>query len=115
MEDHTSIQVEHGRVCIVSELWEHLSRSWALQILGELNGSETIRFNELKRRLTGITAATLSERLKEFENDGLITRKIYPEIPPRVEYSLTDDGKELSIIIGQLDKWIRSRQNRKLS
>lgn len=99
---------------MVSELWEHLSRSWALQILGELNGGGTVRFNELKRRLTGITATTLSERLKEFENDGLITRRIYPEIPPRVEYSLTEDGKDLSKVIEQLDRWIRSRQSKKL-
>ena len=114
MSDHTIAEVEN-RACVVSELWEHLSRSWALQILGELIAGETVRFNELKRKLTGITATTLSERLKEFENDGLITRRIYPEIPPRVEYSLTEDGKELSKIIGQLDKWIRSRQSKKLS
>ena len=115
MPDHTNAQIEQSRVCVVSELWGHLSRSWALQILGELNGGETVRFNELKRKLTGITAATLSERLKEFENDGLITRRIYPEIPPRVEYSLTEDGKDLSKIVEHLDKWIRTRQSRKIS
>ena len=78
MSDRTITEVERGRICVVSELWEHLSRSWALQILGELNGVETVRFNELTRKLTGITATTLSKRLNEFENGGLIVRKIYP-------------------------------------
>ncbi len=100
-----------GQACLVSPLWDLLSRSWALLIIKELNSVEVVRFNELKKRISGLTAATLSERLKDLEAEGIITRKIYPEIPPRVEYSLTQDGKELSAIICQLDRWARNRTN----
>ena len=100
-----------GQACLVSPLWDLLSRSWALLIIKELNSVEVVRFNELKKRMSGLTAATLSERLKDLEAEGIVTRKIYPEIPPRVEYSLTQDGKELSTIICQLDRWARSRAN----
>lgn len=100
-----------GQACIVSPLWDLLSRSWALLIIKELSSVEVIRFNELKKRMPGLTAATLSERLKDLDAEGIITRKIYPEIPPRVEYSLTQDGKELSAIICQLDRWARNRTN----
>ena len=114
MIEHAITQTEHGRVRVVSELMEHLCGSWALQVFWELSGAKTARFNVLKKNLTGITSATLSEGLKEFENDGLVIRKIYPEIPPRVEYSLAGDGKELSTIMGELDGWIRARQRKKL-
>ena len=100
-----------GQACLVSPLWDLLSRSWALLIIKELNSVEVVRFNELKKRMSGLTAATLSERLKDLEAEGIVTRKIYPEIPPRVEYSLTQDGKELSAIICQLDRWARNRAN----
>lgn len=116
MTNHTNIQgqveVREEGSCIVVPLWEHLSRSWALLALKELSSVESIRFNELKRKLSGITAATLSERLKEFEALGLVTRKIYPEIPPRVEYSLTEDGRELSQIVKQMHQWILDREAR---
>lgn len=66
---------------------------------------EVVRFNELKRYLKNISDKTLSNNLKELERDCLITRKEYPQIPPKVEYSLSDRGKSLMKVLDQLCIW----------
>lgn len=66
---------------------------------------EPVRFNEMKRYLRPITDKTLSSNLKELEADGLITRKEYPQIPPKVEYSLSERGKSLMLVLDQLCIW----------
>ena len=69
-----------------------------------------VRFNELRRYLKTISDKTLSSNLKELEADGLIVRKEYPQIPPKVEYSLSDRGKSLMVVLDQLCTW--GEQNR---
>jgi DNA-binding HxlR family transcriptional regulator len=64
------------------------------------------RFNELKKRLGSISATSLVERLKELEQLGIVQRRVYPEIPPRVEYSLTKKGRELHALLLQLADWV---------
>lgn len=66
---------------------------------------ETVRFNEMKRYLKNITDKTLSTNLKELEKDQLITRKEYPQIPPKVEYSLSERGRSLMVILDKLCVW----------
>lgn len=66
---------------------------------------ETVRFNEMQRYLKKITDKTLSQHLKELESDGLIMRKVYPQIPPKVEYSLTDRGISLMKVLDKLCDW----------
>lgn len=66
---------------------------------------EPVRFNEMKRYLGNITDRTLSRNLKELENDGLVLRKEYPQVPPKVEYSLTNRGKSLMAVLDQLCVW----------
>ncbi len=66
---------------------------------------ETVRFNEMKRYLKNITDKTLSSNLKELEQDDLIIRKEYPQIPPKVEYYLSERGKSLMEILDQLCVW----------
>jgi DNA-binding HxlR family transcriptional regulator len=97
----------NGRVatCAIVGVWEALGRRWSLHILKNLSTKEVIRFNELKRSLTGISSTVLSERLLELEREGLVTKKIYPEVPPRVEYSMTPQAKELEVIIKELARW----------
>ena len=73
----------------VFDAWKLLGKRWSLLILKNLNAKESIRFNELKRLISGISSTVLADRLLELEREGLVTKKIYPEIPPRVEYSLT--------------------------
>ena len=72
---------------------------------------EPVRFNELRRYIKNISDKTLSSNLKELESDGLISRKEYPQIPPKVEYSLTGRGKSLMEVLDQLCIW--GENNRK--
>jgi DNA-binding HxlR family transcriptional regulator len=96
-------QTQQG--CEIANIWEVLGRRWSLLILKNLCDKQAIRFNELKRSLSGISSTVLSERLLELEREGLISKKIYPEIPPKVEYSITPQAKELETIIKELGKW----------
>ena len=92
--------------CPVVDIWGILGRRWSLLIIKNLSTKDTIRFNELKRALSGISSTVLSERLLELEREGLVSKKIYPEVPPRVEYSLTPQAKELEVIIKELGRWV---------
>ena len=82
-----------------------LGRRWSLSILKNFCNKEVIRFNELKRALEGISSTVLSDSLLELEHEGIVSKKIYPEIPPRVEYRLTPQARELESIINELEKW----------
>ena len=66
---------------------------------------ETVRFNELKRYLKKVSDKTLSANLKELENDGLVKRTEYPQVPPKVEYTLTERGGSLMKVLDQLCIW----------
>jgi DNA-binding HxlR family transcriptional regulator len=102
-----------GEKCEIVNLWEVLCRKWALLILKNLNTREAIRFNELKRIMPGISSTVLADRLLELEREGLISKRIYPEIPPKVEYSLTVRAGELGVILKELwrltQRWKASR------
>lgn len=80
---------------------------WRLVILYWLVEYETIRFNELQRKIDTITYKTLSSQLKEMQADGLVSRTEYPQIPPRVEYSLSDKGRSLYPIMEAMCQWGR--------
>jgi DNA-binding HxlR family transcriptional regulator len=92
--------------CDVVDIWEILGKRWSLHILKNLSTNGIIRFNELKRLIPEISSTVLSQRLLELEREGLISKKIYSEIPVRVEYSLTPRTKELETILQQLSDWI---------
>lgn len=82
-----------------------LGGKWRLVILYWLVEYEAIRFNELQRKIGTITYKTLSMELKELQADGLIIRKEYPQIPPKVEYSLSDKGRSLLPIMERMCQW----------
>ena len=96
---------EEQKCKIINNMWEVLGRRWALLILRNLHTKEAVRFNELKRLLPGISSTVLATRLLEMEREGLISKKIYPEIPPRVEYRLTARARELGVILKDLGRW----------
>lgn len=77
---------------------------WKLRIIYHLAGG-TKRFGELRRLLEGITESTLTKQLRELEEAHLIERRIYPEVPPKVEYYLSEYGKELKYVLTDLCKW----------
>jgi DNA-binding HxlR family transcriptional regulator len=68
---------------------------------------EPARFNELKRRIDGISATSLAERLTQLEKFGIVQRKVFPETPPRVEYSLTAKGHELQKVLEGFADWVK--------
>ena len=100
--DHGACQ-GHG-VCPIAPVLEILGNPWKHQILWYLN-RDTVRFNELRRRLAGITPRTLTRQLRDLERDGLVDRKQYGEIPPRVEYSSTELARSLRPVLSALNAW----------
>ena len=90
---------------VVHGAWNELTRTWTLPTIHALGLKEPVRFNDLKRRIDGISATSLAERLSQMEKFGIVQRKAYLEIPPRVEYSLTVKGHELHKILGGLADW----------
>lgn len=72
----------------------------------------SLRFNELKRKIGSISFKTLASTLRELENDGIIKRKVYPQIPPKVEYSLTEKGKSLIPIMDAICEWGSSHRDK---
>src|SRR5581483_10723240 len=67
--------------------------------------SQTLRFNELQRSIAGITQKMLIQQLRELETDGLVQRKVYPVVPPKVEYSITKYGQSLQPILMSMENW----------
>lgn len=92
--------------CPITNIMNILGRKWTLIILHELNSNGRKRFNELIEDARGISARTLSKRLKELEKANLIDKEIFKEIPPRVEYFLTNSGRELIKCFSYLNKWV---------
>jgi DNA-binding HxlR family transcriptional regulator len=91
--------------CPVTATMQVLGGKWKAILINAIYLTSPARFGELKRSVKGITQSMLTQQLRELEDDGLISRKIYAEIPPRVEYTLTDFGLTLSPIMQSMAKW----------
>lgn len=91
--------------CTVEATLNLIGGKWKGVILYRLLIGEVLRFNELRRLLPNITQRMLTNQLRELESDGLIARKVYPEVPPKVEYRLTDYGQTLAPVIHALKAW----------
>ena len=104
-QDITKEQTEECK--LLHSAWNDLTKVWTLPVIHALGLKEPARFNELKRRIHGISATSLAERLNELDQRKIIERKVYPETPPRVEYSLTKKGMELRALLGELAEWVK--------
>ena len=82
-----------------------VGNKWKLLILRELFRNGTMRFNQMHRAIAGITQKVLSEKLKQMEGSGFVLRKAYPEVPPKVEYSLTPVGRTLRPVLSAIYSW----------
>lgn len=91
--------------CPVTATMQVLGGKWKAILINAIYHTSPARFGELKRSVVGITQSMLTQQLRELEDDGLISRKIYAEIPPRVEYTLTEFGLTLSPIMQSMAKW----------
>lgn len=97
-------KLEETIYCPIEATLDVIGGKWKGVILFRLL-YKTMRFNELQRALYKITQRTLTQQLRELEADGVIKRKIYAEVPPRVEYSITEHGKSLSNILHSMKDW----------
>ncbi|HET7812942.1 MAG TPA: helix-turn-helix domain-containing protein [Candidatus Baltobacteraceae bacterium] len=91
--------------CPMRTVLGRVADKWTVLIVGLLAGAPVMRFNELKRSIGGISQKMLTQTLRDLERDGLVERKVYAEVPPRVEYALTDVGRTLCGPIGELARW----------
>ncbi|MEY8353408.1 helix-turn-helix domain-containing protein [Lachnospiraceae bacterium 54-53] len=104
--------------CPVSFILKHLSGKWKFDIIWRLSRFKTLRFNELQRQLPGISAQVLSRKLQELIDLGIVHKKNYDQIPPKVEYSLTEIGLQLRPCfdkLGDVGKEIQSFQLKKMN
>jgi DNA-binding HxlR family transcriptional regulator len=90
-----------------------ISKKWALLVINSIGNTTSIRFGKLKQKLQGINSKVLSDRLKDLVKVDIIFRKSYDEIPPHVEYSLTDRGKSFRKAIIPLMEWFYSKHTQK--
>lgn len=104
--------IKNKNDCPLNYAFNMIGGKWRLPIIWALWKNKTLRYNELKRTVDGITNMVLSQSLKEMEEHGLIHRKQYMEIPPRVEYSLTKEGEDLIPSLESLAKWGKRMQNK---
>ena len=91
--------------CPIGGALKVIGGKWKARIICSLYVDGTQRYNDLARKTAGVTSAMLSSSLKELEADGIVVRKQYEEIPPRVEYCLTERGRELWPILHRLAHW----------
>lgn len=95
-------------ICPVRNVIARFGNKWALLVLLVISETEPIRYNELRRKIPDISSRVLSGTLRTLEADDLIIRRLYNEVPARVEYSLTDIGRSLIPIILQLTEWAQN-------
>ncbi|WP_124726270.1 winged helix-turn-helix transcriptional regulator [Staphylospora marina] len=98
--------------CPLTHALNLIGGKWRLPIIWALSQHGTMRYNELKRSIDGITHMMLSQSLKELEASGIVRRREYAEIPPRVEYSLTPEGQELIPALKALARWGKRMKHR---
>ena len=106
LEDYKRIAADSsGLNCPVRKTLELIQGKWTLYVIFELSKVETIRFGELKKKLPGITNTMLTSTLRSLEEHKLVLRVQYNEIPPHVEYSLSEAGKELYTVFVEVGRW----------
>lgn len=91
-------------ICPYATTQKVISGKWAILILHDLE-EKTLRFGQLQRQLPQLTQATLTKQLRMLEEYGLVQRTVYPEVPPKVEYSLTDIGREFRSVLNELERF----------
>lgn len=101
----TSEQAAVEMLCPVRYMLEMFSGKWKLPIICMLSRGEPLRYSSLKRKLGDITNVMLSQSLKDLESYGIVHREQYNEVPPRVEYTLTEKGVSVLPTIGQIAEW----------
>jgi DNA-binding HxlR family transcriptional regulator len=98
--------------CLVRPALKVLGGKWKAIILYHLLEDRTLRFGQLRRFLPDATQKMLTQQLRELERDGIVSRKVYHQVPPKVEYSLTEFGQTLRPVMTELRKWGQKYRSR---
>lgn len=106
-----TIQSE-GKLCPIKFAVNIIGGKWKMYIIWILEKRGTLRYNELKRQIVGITDMMLTQCLKQLESDEIVERIQYNEIPPRVEYCLTQEGKSLFLALFEIANWSKNRMEK---
>ena len=106
---HTPVSQSHESCLAVREVLDRVGDKWSVLVVALLNDGPR-RFSELRRTIEGISQRMLTHTLKALERDGLVTRTVYPTIPPKVEYALTDLGHTLLGPITALAEWAQTNR-----
>ncbi|MEV0408176.1 helix-turn-helix domain-containing protein [Actinoallomurus sp. NPDC050550] len=96
--------------CPSRQILDVLANKWTMLVMGALSGGP-IRFGELRRRLDGVTQKMLTQTLRTLERDGLVTRTVYPTIPPKVEYAATELGESVTALMHAIRAWSEDNIN----
>ncbi len=95
----------HEGFCPIRDIIVRINSKWAMLIMTTLHANGTLRFNEIQKTIGDISHRMLTVTLRTLEDDGMIERNIYAEVPPRVEYALTEKGESFIPIVEQLVAW----------
>jgi len=106
---HTPVSQSHDSCLAVREILDRVGDKWSVLIVALLTDGPR-RFSDLRRSIEGISQRMLTHTLKALERDGLVTRTVYPTIPPKVEYELTDLGRTLLVPITALAEWAQAKR-----
>ncbi|HWR07815.1 helix-turn-helix domain-containing protein [Sporomusa sp.] len=93
------------KICPIEEALNLIGHKWKVLIIRNLLAKDTQRFSDLLRGINGISQKMLTQQLRQLEQDGLISRLVYAEVPPKVEYSLTELGRSLQPILESISLW----------
>jgi DNA-binding HxlR family transcriptional regulator len=90
--------------CPIRDVLDRLGDRWTVLVMKELEGG-TLRFSEVRARIPDISQRMLAQTLRRLEQDGLVSRRVFPTIPPRVDYTLTDLGTSMLVPLGEMIRW----------
>ena len=108
---HTRVREELFPDCPIRNVLSRISCKWPMLVLFTLSQRGTLRFNTLRRALPDISQKMLTATLRTLEEDGLVVRQVYAEVPPRVEYGLTERARSLLPILDELVDWAHSNMD----
>lgn len=105
-QSHIDVSAQLEDACPIVEVLDHVAGKWSIGIL-LVAGHGPVRFTELERSIEGISRRMLTLTLRKLERDGLLIRTVYPTVPPKVEYTLTDVARELQDSLAALTEWAK--------
>lgn len=103
-------EFHHHKFCPIRDILSRIGSKWSMLVLVTLDANGTMRFNEIQKSIGDISQRMLTLTVRTLESDGLIKRDVYPEVPPRVEYTLTDRGRTLMPLLKELVRWALDNQ-----